>query len=141
MRRGSNITVLFIILLIVIVLFFQFRSASPNPDVLPINDLADEIGRGNVARLIVNGNDIEVMFRDGSEAVARKESGKTVAEQMVEFGVPADRLSSDRLEIRVEGSGILSESNLAVALVAGSAGMILGAGFVLLAQRARSSPA
>lgn len=141
MRRRSNIMVLFILLLIVIVMYIQFRSTSPNLEMLPINELADEIGRGNAARLIVNGNDIEVKFRDGSHALARKESGKTVAEQLAEFGVPADRLSSDSIEIRVEGSGILSEANLVVALAAGTAGMILGAGFVLLVQRARSSPA
>ena len=133
--------VLVIVLLIIIVLYIQFRAGAPAPNVLPINELAEEVTRGNVARLIVNGNDIEIVFSDGSASVARKEPNKAIAEQMAEYGVPSDRLSADNIEIRVEGSELLSEDNLLVALVAGTAGIVLGAGFVFLVQRARSSPA
>ena len=136
MKRGSNSIFLVILLLIVIVLTIQFRAGAPQPERLSFNELADALNNGNVSRLIVDETEVEVMFTDGSIALALKEGSRTLVEQLLELGVSEEMLSSERVRIEVTQPGLLSTSNLIPLLVAGAAGTVLGAALVLLAIRA-----
>ncbi len=136
MKRGSNSIFLVILLLIVIVLTIQFRAGAPQPERLSINELADALNNGNVSRLIVDETEVEVMFTDGSIALALKEGSRTLVEQLLKLGVSEEMLSSDWVQIEVTQPGLLSTSNLIPLLVAGAAGTVLGAALVLLAIRA-----
>ena len=52
--RGRNSLVLLILILIITVLVFQFRGASPQPDRLYFNEVAEKIKNGEVSRVIVD---------------------------------------------------------------------------------------
>jgi cell division protease FtsH len=94
--------VLVILLLIIVVLVIQFRAGAPQPQRLFFNELADQIRTGDVARVIVDDNDLEVVFRDGTSAFSRKEPTKTAIEQLLDLGVTPEQLSASQVEWEIK---------------------------------------
>ncbi|HEX9674620.1 MAG TPA: ATP-dependent zinc metalloprotease FtsH [Anaerolineales bacterium] len=100
--RGRNSIVLVILLLIIVVLVIQFRAGAPQPQRLFFNELADQIRTGDVARVIVDDNDLEVVFRDGTSAFSRKEPTQTAIEQLLDLGVTPEQLSASQVEWEIK---------------------------------------
>jgi len=100
--RGRNSIVLVILLLIIVVLVIQFRAGAPQPQRLFFNELADHIRAGDVARVIVDDNDLEVVFREGTSAFSRKEPTKTAIEQLLDLGVSPEQLSAGQIEWEIK---------------------------------------
>jgi cell division protease FtsH len=88
--------------LIITVLVFQFRGASPQPVRLGINELAEKIKDGEVSRVIVDENDLEIIFHDAETAFSRVEPTKTAIEQLLDLGVTSDDLSPDRIKLEIK---------------------------------------
>jgi len=86
--RGRNSLVLLVLILIITVLVFQFRSSSPQPERLFFNELAEKIKTGEVSRIIVDDNDLEIIFRNGESAFSRVEPTKTTVEQLLDLHAP-----------------------------------------------------
>ena len=112
--RGRNSLVLIILLVIIGILIYQFRASSTQPDRLPINEVADRFIEGEVTLIIVDDNELEVHFSDGSIATSRKEPTKTTIEQLLDLGVPADMLTADHVEIQIKQP---SDWNTVISLV------------------------
>jgi cell division protease FtsH len=89
---------LFALLMIIGILVFRFNAGTTQPERMTINEVAEAIQAGDVARIVVDENDLQVVFRDGREAVSRKEAGGTAIEQLLNLGVTPQELSSDRIE-------------------------------------------
>jgi cell division protease FtsH len=100
--RGRNSIVLVILLLIIVVLVIQFRAGAPQPQRLFFNELADRIRAGDVAKVIVDDNDLEVVFQDGTSAFSRKEPTKTAIEQLLDLGVTPQQLSAEVIEWEIK---------------------------------------
>jgi hypothetical protein len=73
--------------MIIAVLFFQFRNETTKTEPLLFNELAAKIKAGEIARIIVDENDLEVIYHDGTVGVTRKEPTKTTVEQLKDLGV------------------------------------------------------
>ena len=67
--RGRNTLVLVILVSIVAILVIQFRAGAPQPARLYLNEVAREIAAGNVSRVVVDENNLEVIFRDGQTVI------------------------------------------------------------------------
>jgi len=101
--RGRNSIVLVILLLIVVVLVVQFRAGQTPPDRLDFNEVANLIQSGRIARIIVDDNDLTVIYPDGeTRAVSRKEPTTTAVDQLVALGVTEEMLSSDRVKLEIK---------------------------------------
>ncbi len=101
--RGRNSIVLVILLLVVVVLVVQFRAGQSPPDRLDFNEVADLINSGRIARIIVDENDLTIIFPDGeTRAISRKEPTKTAVEQLLDLGVTQEMLSSDRIKLEIK---------------------------------------
>lgn len=101
--RGRNSIVLVILLLIVIVLVVQFRSGQTPPERLDFNEVADLIRTGRIARIIVDENDLMIIFPGGeTRAISRKEPTTTAVEQLMALGVTQEMLSSDRVKLEIK---------------------------------------
>ncbi len=92
--RGRNTAVLLILLLIVAALIIQFRSSQTQAEPYYFNQLAEAIRRGEVKRVIVDENEIEIVFADGDRRITRKEPTATAVEQLLDLGVTPEQLSS-----------------------------------------------
>ena len=94
-RKGNNSTFVYVILIAaVIFLVYSYLSEDNNRANLPIQQLASDINAGEIKSLSVKGNDIEVVYNDGTPALARKEPGSTAIEQLQDFGVREEALQT-----------------------------------------------
>lgn len=101
--RGRNSIVLVILLLIVIVLVVQFRAGQTPPDRLDFNEVADLVRTGRIARIIVDDNDLTIIYPDGeTRALSRKEPTTTAVEQLTALGVTPEMLASDRVKLEIK---------------------------------------
>ncbi len=113
--RSQSYVVYFLLFVAIIVLVvFSFNKANAVDNVLTINQLADEVTKGNVARIIEEENKLTVIFKgDASEKQAIKESETTLVSQLIALGVDPKALSSDngiKIEIKAPSAlaGILN---------------------------------
>ncbi len=100
--RGRNTLVLLILLLIIAVLIIQFRAGSPQPERLYFNQVADAVKKGEVTRIVVDDNNIEVIYRDGHSALSRKEPSDSVIQQFIDLGVTQDQLSPTNVQLEIK---------------------------------------
>jgi cell division protease FtsH len=92
--RGRNTAVLLILLLIVAALVIQFRSSQTQAEPYYFNQLAEAIRRGDVKRVIVDENELEIVFANGDRRITRKEPTATAIEQLLDLGVTPEQLAS-----------------------------------------------
>jgi cell division protease FtsH len=88
--------------LIIAVLIIQFRAGTPQPERLYFNQVADAVKKGEVTRIVVDDNNIEVIYRDGHSALSRKEPSDSVIQQMIDLGVTQDQLSPDNVQLEIK---------------------------------------
>ncbi|HET7011147.1 MAG TPA: ATP-dependent zinc metalloprotease FtsH [Anaerolineales bacterium] len=95
--RGRNTIVLIILLVIVAALVLQFRSSQGQPPRISFNEFADAVKNGEVKSVLVDENELEVEFRDGSVKYTRKEPDTDAITQLINLGVQPASLASDRI--------------------------------------------
>jgi cell division protease FtsH len=93
-----------ILILIVAVLVFQFRGDTSPPDRLAFNELAEMIKSREIARILIDDNEVQVISEEGDimTAFSRKEPTKTFVEQLLDLGVSSDDLSPSRIKIEIK---------------------------------------
>ncbi|NJC96212.1 MAG: ATP-dependent zinc metalloprotease FtsH [Anaerolineae bacterium] len=91
----------------------QRESTTTEP--LTINEVAQDIKAGKVARVVIDSDDsLRVIYTDGDEngVESYKEASSTIDDQLLALGVTPEQLSSDNVKIEVkppsQWAGILS---------------------------------
>jgi len=100
-RNRSSLVYLIFIIGIAILLFFNYRQSVSSQEILTINEVAAQIQRGEIARVLNDDTEIHVIYKDGSEGLAYREMTSTLVEQLRDLGVTTEALSSDRVKIEV----------------------------------------
>lgn len=67
---------------------------------ITISNLASEIQNGNVSKIIIKGDMLEVVLIEGGERVSKKEAEVGLTETLVNYGVSKDKISSANIEIK-----------------------------------------
>jgi len=93
---------LIILIMVVAVLIYQFRSGSTQPERLPFNEAASKIRSGDVVRVVVDGDELELIFEDGTNAFSRKEPTKTTVEQLKDLGVTEQDLAASSIALEIK---------------------------------------
>ena len=102
--RNSLVYVLIVIALGAIL--YSVRAQSAPKSELTISEVANEIERGTVERIVVAENDLTIYFRPGAAyelATARKESASTAPEQFATLGVNEQARGSVQWEVQGPG--------------------------------------
>jgi len=109
-RNQSYIVYFLLFMAIIVLVVFSFNKANSADTVLTINQVADEVKKGNVARIVEEENDLTIVFKaDGSEKTATKESETTLVSQLIALGVnPADLSSDKGIKIEIKPPSALS---------------------------------
>jgi cell division protease FtsH len=95
-------------MMVVAVLIFQFRSGTTQPERLPFNEAASKIRSGEVVRVVVDENELELIFEDGTNAFSRKEPTKTTVEQLIDLGVTEQDLAASNIALEIKEPSDLS---------------------------------
>jgi len=115
--RSQSIFV-YILLFVAIgaMLYMGFRQNPTVAEPLTINQVAQKVKNGEVARIIIESDDtITVVYTDGTEeegVESRKESSATLVEQLASLGVTMEQLAPENVIIEVRApsawGGVLS---------------------------------
>lgn len=113
--RGQSFFVYFLLLVAIgAMLYMGFNTNPARSEPLTISEVAQQVQRGEVARIIVQSNDvIRVVKVNGTEdtaAESRKEANSTLVEQLLNFGVTHEQLSKVKIQVNAPSawSGVLS---------------------------------
>jgi len=101
-RNRSSLVYLVFIIGIAILLFFSWQRTD-SQEILSINEVAAQIQRGEVARVINDETEVHVKYQDQSrtEGIAYREMTSTLVEQLRDLGVTTEALSPNRVIIEV----------------------------------------
>lgn len=96
----SNILLAVLALMMLSVGFAFFLDTSPEPVKLSINEVVGMINKGEVLKVVVNGDDLKLELAGGEKAVSRKESEAGLSETLRNVGVDSKALQLVNIEIQ-----------------------------------------
>jgi len=100
----TNFVYLLILIAIVAMVFMNINQDSGEA-VMPINELAAEIRKGTIEKIVEDENTLTVTLKNGQEKTSTKESDTTLVEQLVNYGVTGEELNSANVSIEVKQPG------------------------------------
>lgn len=101
----SNFVYLLIFIAIIAMVFLNVNRNSQEGS-LTINQLVSEIKNNNVAKIIEDENSLTITLRDsGAERTSNKESGSTLIEQLIQYGVTAEDLDASKITVEIKRPG------------------------------------
>lgn len=100
-NRSSIIYILLFVSIIVLV-FYNFQQQQLASDELTLGEVANKIKTGEVARVVVDENNLRIVYPDGSEAKSQKEPDATFIEQLKELGVTTGELDPGNVKIEIK---------------------------------------
>jgi cell division protease FtsH len=114
-RNQSFIVTFLLIVAVVAMVVTAVRNQSSTTQPLTINELAQDIQNGKVARVVIQNDDsLRVIYKTGSEAETKtgveayKETNSTLVSQLTDLGVSPDKLSAENVKIEVEAPSVWS---------------------------------
>lgn len=99
---SKNIFGAIITLLILAVIFSLVYQEQKEPIVLTIDQLVSKINSGDVTKIVVNGNDLNIELKDGEKAISKKETEAGLSETLKNYGVDAKALQKASFSIQEE---------------------------------------
>ncbi|MEK7114605.1 MAG: ATP-dependent zinc metalloprotease FtsH [Patescibacteria group bacterium] len=122
-------------LLLIAFIFSFFYAEQKQPAVLSIDQLVSKINSGEISKIIVNGNNLEIELKNNDKAVSKKETETGLSETLKNYGVEPSALSGVNLAIKEESGfrfwmGILIPSLLPL--------LIIGVFFWLMFRQAKT---
>ena len=91
-----------VIFLILVSGYSLISGFSSDKEEISLSQLASEIVSGTVSAIKVNGDELEVTYRNGDEKISKKEQGTALTTTLKNYDVPAGALS--RVKIDVEAN-------------------------------------
>jgi cell division protease FtsH len=85
--------------LVAVFMYSQLSMRQPQQDVMSLQALATEIKDGNVAKISIDDETLEVELSDGEQAVVHKERGTGLLETLANLGVTQDMLDTVEVEV------------------------------------------
>ncbi len=90
-----------ILLFVLLVSLFSYASNEDSEtSVVSLSTLATQVENGEIAKIVVKGDDVEATLLDGSMVETKKETGTALTDTLVNYGV--DLSSLETLELSVE---------------------------------------
>ena len=101
-RSRSSIIYLLLFVAIIAMVVYNFQQQSSTTETLAINQVATDIQKGVVERIVEDENRLQVIYDNGTESSSHKEIGATLVEQLLALGVTSDQLNSENITIEVK---------------------------------------
>ena len=100
----TNFVYLLILIAIVAMVFMNINQDSGKA-IMPINEVAAEIRKGTIKKIVEDENTLVVLLKNGQEKTSSKESGTSLVEQLVSYGVTSEELNTSNVSIEVKQPG------------------------------------
>jgi cell division protease FtsH len=100
----KNFIIFVVIFLAVGGLFSLYQSSTKKVTEVSINQVVKQVDNAEVSQIIVEGTKINVVLKDGTKEVSRKESTESFSDVMKNYGLSTEKIQALNLDVR-EGSG------------------------------------
>ncbi|NOQ40719.1 MAG: ATP-dependent zinc metalloprotease FtsH [Anaerolineales bacterium] len=87
---------------IIILVFYSFRQQTVTIEDITIGQVAQEIKSGKLTRVIVNEDELELIYKDGTEGTSHKEPDATFVQQILELGVTSAELDPKNVIVEIK---------------------------------------
>lgn len=102
----TNLFLALIIFLIISGVFALYNTPFEQVEDIPLNELANQINKNEVAKIIVEENELNIDLKDGTKERSRKESEASLTQSLINYGVDTEKLKEVTLEVK-QASGFL----------------------------------
>jgi cell division protease FtsH len=92
---------------IIILVFYAVRQQSITSEEISIGEVAHQIIDGKVSRIVVNEDELTLIYPDDTEGTSQKEPGATFIEQLKDLGVSSQDLNPDNVIIDIKPPSVL----------------------------------
>lgn len=98
-------TALFIFMLLVAV-YSLVSPKSATKEQITFSKLVEEVRLGDVSKVVVGGDTLDISLKNGTEQVSKKESETSLTQSFVNYGISAEEIAKAGIEIS-EPSGVM----------------------------------
>lgn len=96
---AKNIITALLIFMILAGVYSLITEGVKKTETISLSQLAVEINSGNVAEIIVNGDDLQIKFKDDSTKASRKEAEAALSQTLVNYGVAKEHMDGVSLSV------------------------------------------
>ncbi|MDP2663978.1 MAG: ATP-dependent zinc metalloprotease FtsH [bacterium] len=94
----KNFIFILLIFLVVSGLFTLFSGPAVEEEELPLTQIVQDINQGKIKKIIISGNELEVIYVDESKVKSMKEGEAALSESLINYGVNQDSLKALEVE-------------------------------------------
>ncbi len=97
---SKNIIFALVAILLISAIFSGYTLNGNKPEEIGMTKLVEEIQSDSIEKIEVEGSDVSITLKDGSEQTTRKESSVSLSEELISYGVTADQLKAAQITIK-----------------------------------------
>ena len=102
---GKNFIFVLLIFLVISGIFTLFSKPFEKETKLSLTQLVEEINQEKINKIIVSGQELEIIYKDESKAKSRKEAETGLYETLITYGANNEKLNLVNVEIVPENQG------------------------------------
>ena len=94
-----------LLLMLTVSVFTLFSGKNKTASALiPVSRVAQDIGSGTVSKLVVNGDNINITYTDGTLKTSKKEVEASLSDTLKNYGVTSEQLAKVAIEVQNQSS-------------------------------------
>src|SRR3989339_138174 len=99
----KNFIIILIIFLLVSGVFSMLADQKKTPKTITLTELAQQINQEKITKVTVSNQELKIELKDGSTAIAQKETESSLSESLKNYGVDGAMLQKVQIEVKQEG--------------------------------------
>ena len=100
---AKNFILILLIFLVISAVFTLFQQPFEKVKELSLTQLVEEINQEKIKKVVVSGNELQIVYKDDSKARSRKETEAALSQSLINYGVDKEKLT--KVEIGTKEAG------------------------------------
>jgi len=100
---AKNFILILLIFLVISAVFTLFQQPFEKVKELSLTQLVKEINQEKIKKVVVSGNELQIIYKDDSKARSRKETEAALSQSLINYGVDKEKLT--KVEIGTKEAG------------------------------------
>ena len=110
----NNVLTTIFVFLVLMTIYSFLADGKAESDEIPISEVATDTARGDISKITINGDALEVTYEKGGVVKrAKKEEGTALTDTLLNYGVTAEKLQKVHIEVENQSGFMFWFLNLA----------------------------
>ncbi|GAP17756.1 ATP-dependent zinc metalloprotease FtsH [Levilinea saccharolytica] len=101
-RNQSYAIYILLFMAIIALVVYSWSSQNSGQEAMTINQVADEIKRGQIAKIVQDETRLRITKTDGTQNTSNMDANASMVEQFLQLGVTADQLSPAAIQLEIK---------------------------------------